>query len=473
MIDQMIEENGVYRHPEYNADIVSLKDGSETLLEMFFNVVKRSYDNDFLGTLNERSDKVVYESYGSIFRKSLVFGEYVLNLKNKMAENANFSETSAKNRNTKVNRSVDVSSNYSSNSSMPYVLDSPNDEDKELIGIFSVNRAEWIISEYAIYYSDSTNCPLYSSFGIESLKHILTETSMRICFISGVKAESLYNDVISKFETSLEHLICYDELSDELVSNLCEKGVKVHYFDDILGEYDRTWSERCESEDDKSNESSNSISTSDDSNSMRITNRIEGSQEKGYLNSSRDSGKNVNSSCDSGKNLQSKHENDLNKNTKRVKMPLNVLQAPKKELFECFNSAFLKGTDIATICYTSGTSGLPKGVILSHKNFIVTAAGFLRCRGTSDQFKISSEDVYISYLPLAHVMERVCVVVTTCNGAKIGFFRGNPKCLQQDIKTIKPTFFVGVPRVFNVFEKKSKKKLPKRVFLPISSSTCV
>lgn len=58
--------------------------------------------------------------------------------------------------------------------------------------------------------------------------------------------------------------------------------------------------------------------------------------------------------------------------------------------------------DLATICYTSGTTGNPKGAMLPHRCFLAPSVAFPACGLT-----LESSDVLISYLPLAHCMERV------------------------------------------------------------------
>jgi long-chain acyl-CoA synthetase len=99
--------------------------------------------------------------------------------------------------------------------------------------------------------------------------------------------------------------------------------------------------------------------------------------------------------------------------------------------------------DIATICYTSGTTNVPKGVLLSHYSLVSAALAFIK--GLS----FENDGIIISYLPLAHIYERVNELMTLYRGCAIGYFTGDPLRLLEDIQVLKPTFFPSVPRILN------------------------
>jgi long-chain acyl-CoA synthetase len=102
--------------------------------------------------------------------------------------------------------------------------------------------------------------------------------------------------------------------------------------------------------------------------------------------------------------------------------------------------------DTATIIYTSGTTGLPKGSILSHGGFAWT----LETLGNVLFFNDMEERV-ISYLPLSHVFERLA---SEWGGIYFGFevwFAESTDKLRENLKDCKPTFFIGVPRVYEKF----------------------
>ncbi|XP_004763901.2 long-chain-fatty-acid--CoA ligase 5 isoform X1 [Mustela putorius furo] len=124
-----------------------------------------------------------------------------------------------------------------------------------------------------------------------------------------------------------------------------------------------------------------------------------------------------------------------------------------------------KPEDLSIICFTSGTTGDPKGAMLTHQNIVSNVSSFLKCM--EHVFKPSPDDVTISYLPLAHMFERVVQAVVYSCGARVGFFQGDIRLLPDDMKTLKPTVFPVVPRLLNrIYDKvQNEAKTPLKKFL--------
>lgn len=98
--------------------------------------------------------------------------------------------------------------------------------------------------------------------------------------------------------------------------------------------------------------------------------------------------------------------------------------------------------DVATIVYTSGTTGPPKGVMLSHKNILANVYAGLQC------MDVYANDLFLSFLPLSHMLERtVGYYLPIMAGAGVAFARSIPQ-LGEDLVTIQPTILIAVPRIF-------------------------
>ncbi|XVE64693.1 hypothetical protein DITRI_Ditri07aG0121700 [Diplodiscus trichospermus] len=113
-----------------------------------------------------------------------------------------------------------------------------------------------------------------------------------------------------------------------------------------------------------------------------------------------------------------------------------------------FDLPVKKKSDICTIMYTSGTTGDPKGVLISNDSIVTLIAGVKRVLECVNE-QLTSKDVYISYLPLAHIFDRVIEEAIISHGASIGFWRGDVKLLVEDIGELKPSIFCAVPRVLD------------------------
>lgn len=103
------------------------------------------------------------------------------------------------------------------------------------------------------------------------------------------------------------------------------------------------------------------------------------------------------------------------------------------------------GSDLATIVYTSGTTGKSKGVMLSHRNILSNVESGLCV------YDVYPEDVFLSFLPLSHMFERTCdYYLNMVSGASIAFSRSIPQ-LAEDFRTIQPTIIFSVPRIYERF----------------------
>ena len=98
--------------------------------------------------------------------------------------------------------------------------------------------------------------------------------------------------------------------------------------------------------------------------------------------------------------------------------------------------------DVHTIVYTSGTTGVPKGVMLTHRNLISNVAG------AKAFIPITPDDRFFSFMPVAHILERTAGQFTPLlSGAAVYYARGRDT-LVEDMQAAQPTVVVSVPRIF-------------------------
>ncbi len=101
------------------------------------------------------------------------------------------------------------------------------------------------------------------------------------------------------------------------------------------------------------------------------------------------------------------------------------------------------GADLATVVYTSGTTGRPKGGVLTHRNLVWTVAQTNQALGSL----LQPGKTTLLFLPLAHIFSRVIQVVVIRTGVVLGFSTGLDQ-LRDELAMFEPTFLLAVPRVF-------------------------
>ena len=112
----------------------------------------------------------------------------------------------------------------------------------------------------------------------------------------------------------------------------------------------------------------------------------------------------------------------------------------EKEVVDA-RSEGVKPDDLLTLVYTSGTTGRPKGVMISHDNMVYEAEGI------ADTGLITPDDVQLLFLPLAHIFAKVLEATWFMLGHVMAFAESIPKVV-ENMGEVKPTFMASVPRIF-------------------------
>ncbi|CAK71079.1 unnamed protein product (macronuclear) [Paramecium tetraurelia] len=306
-------ESNVYRNPTHVAKLLDNFEGEKTVQGMFLRACRLYPENRCIGkqiTTGQNSKHYKYMTYKEVKQDAEYLGSGIINL-NLIPK--------------------------------PEVFE---DQQLKMIGVFSKNREEWLILDIANTLYGNTMIPLYETLGFESLPYIFEQTQLNTLFISESNAQTILK--VSNYH-ALKNIICFDELSQEIIEKFNQKGLKVMPYE-------------------------------------------------------------------------------------------QVIQAGKAKVHAYFE---VTENNIFTFSYTSGTTGLPKGVMLRHKNFVSVSGGVV-----FQGIVVSQKDVYLSYLPLPHVLERFVVITLLGYGSTICMYGGDVQKLNQDLQMVKPTLFMSVPRLY-------------------------
>ena len=228
-----------------------------------------------------------------------------------------------------------------------------NDDSFRLLGIYSKNRPEWLLSYFGAVRDSITIVTVYDTLGDIALEYIFNQTKVTTLVIEAKVLQKFLGLAKNKKTSDIKNLIVLDKEEDE---NSCEELSK-------LGINIYTWDQVAKVGEEK------------------------------------------------GQKIE--------------------FHSPGPET-------------ISTINYTSGTTGNPKGAKVAH-NSIILNTDVIEMLGL---FLIEDYDIYLSFLPLAHIMETLIMAVLVSRGIPIGFYNGDAKKLTEDAKILRPTCMCGVPKIF-------------------------
>ncbi len=100
-----------------------------------------------------------------------------------------------------------------------------------------------------------------------------------------------------------------------------------------------------------------------------------------------------------------------------------------------------KPDDLLTICYTSGTTGEPKGAMLTHRNIMSNVQAAI------ERFNVTEKDTLVSFLPLCHMFERTCGYYTMLFAGAAIAYAESLQTIREDVAAVRPTLLIVVPRV--------------------------
>lgn len=307
--------SAIYRNPKSRADLKSeIPSGGSTLYENFIIASQKFGSVRYLGTRQLIDNKLggfVWKNYSEIREKSKKLGFGLQHLG----------------------------------------LNELDEEGHSFIGIYSKNRYEWLVADFACISQSLTTVPMYDVQQAETISMIANQTNMKCVFCSSNLTGNLINLKTQGLINNIIYIIQFEDANNTIKSQGADVGLKIMSLDEV----------------------------------SQLT--------------------------DQGP------ENPPNP-----------------------DSWF-------TICYTSGTTGKSKGAVISHRNMVSMMAGM----ADAGFGNINHEDSNLSYLPLAHMLDRAVCHYLTGVGGGIGFYGGDITKLKDDLAELKPTIFVSVPRLYSRF----------------------
>ncbi|CAL6036356.1 Long_chain fatty acid CoA ligase [Hexamita inflata] len=282
--------------------------------------------------------------------------------------------------------------------------------------IYAKNSPLWLLSDISIQFADGITAPIYDTLGLENIIYCINLVQAKCIFVS----QDYLANIIGSLELipSIKTVICFDAIDKEALKIAARKIVLSHanvgfkIIDDNKSMYSMNSHTN-------SKESKEETSTVIDYNFSALDSLIDGQQTS----------------------------------VKILELPevdLSEESVSKAHQFLTAQLSLINQDSLAlsSVIFTSGTSGKPRAVLASHAN-VLTGLSSLGRQFVPYHFNDKGQQSsFLSYLPLAHVFERILEHGACKRGQLIYYSSGNIKYMTKDLQLARPSYMIGVPRVY-------------------------
>lgn len=375
----------------------------KSYIHLFMEEVRSRRESDALGVIKD--GKIVYYTYGEIekmVRKMGMFMEHVCNEVKKGRDGGKSEDgcnVDSIDRRSADNSVENIKSVNRGDDSPAYTDYGKLFSNRSCVGIFINNCIEWTVTDLSLILTNKISTTIYATFGRDNVKGIIEQGNVKVV-VAGVKEVEMLRNI----KCLRAVIVVGKERGVEI------DGVEVYYYDDVM-------------------------SGLEDEHGIR----------KGMHGTDYAHKHNVGySSTNYAHNRPDKTINNRNETHSNGKLEC------KMECLSDMPPLPASADDITTIIYSSGTTGTPKPIPLSHRNIYTSIFALKYGRSTNKFVGINAGDHHLSFLPLAHVMERLLLYCFLLINVKVVFYSGDRKKLMDDIRLVRPTIFCGAPRLWEV-----------------------